>query len=124
MKTKQLTMSEVVGHLRNAGVTGWRLVTLGSIIWAESRGDAYAININDQDPTSEAYLSLDLGLCQINTYWQGVTSMISLDPAKATQWMANKTGLGLNLTALNLWNAYKSGAYTRWLHDMRIAAGL
>lgn len=122
MKTKYITMVETVVMLRNAGVFGWRIVVLGSVIWAESAGNAYAVNINDKDPNSPAYLSMDLGLCQINTYWQGIEPSVALDPVKAVQWMVDKTGGGW--VNLGLWSTYNSGAYLPFQPPMRRAAGL
>lgn len=69
MKIKQYTMDEVAVICLESGMRGWPTVTAISIAWAESGGNAYAVNINDGNPDNQAYLSMDLGLWQTNTFW-------------------------------------------------------
>lgn len=45
---------------------GWQLVVMGAIGYAESRLDPHAFHVNDHDPTSLWYLSVDWGVWQIN----------------------------------------------------------
>ena len=124
MKVKQLTMDEAAQLCLQANFAGWRCVEVVATIWAESRGNAYAINIVDHDPDAEAYLSLDVGLCQFNTYWHpGIPLSTSLDPPAALQVMYVLTAGG-QPGPLKMWNAYKSGAYKQFLHDARVAVGI
>ena len=61
--------TEAATYLLNAGFMGYRIPTMFAIGMAESRLDAHVDHLNDHDPTSRSYLSLDLGWLQINTYW-------------------------------------------------------
>lgn len=68
LKTKLYSMEEVAVLCYDAGFTGEGLVIALSIIWAESGGNAWAVNINST-PGKPTDGSLDLGIAQFNTYW-------------------------------------------------------
>lgn len=76
MKRKLYTMDEVAAICLAAGLTSWPSVTAVSIAWAESGGNAYAVNINDASPPS-----IDLGMWQTNSRWHPeVTPEMALTP--------------------------------------------
>lgn len=52
--------------LADAGFQGWQIVVMGAIGMAESALNEHAIHLNNEDPTSPWYLTLDLGAWQIN----------------------------------------------------------
>lgn len=113
-------MNEVASIMIEVGFSAklWRSVECLAVIWAESGGDAYSININDYDPNLASYLSIDVGLCQWNSFWQkSISIQDALDPTKALKLMCDKTAAWtVNKT---LWNAYNNGSYQKFLHDAR-----
>lgn len=76
--------------LDDGQVGGWLAIDFIAIALAESGGNAHAVHVVDRDPASKAYLSLDLGMWQINTYWWPTVSIAdSLTPEK--QWVHVRT---------------------------------
>lgn len=70
MKAKFITMEDAGRCLIDAGFTGWRVPTFIAIGWAESAGNAWAVNLVVQaDPLAASHLSMDLGWLQLNNYW-------------------------------------------------------
>ena len=69
MSAQQLTMRQAARIVHSNGFTGLHAVAAVAIIWGESGGDAHAVNVVDHNPASRAYLSCDIGLWQINSYW-------------------------------------------------------
>lgn len=116
MKTKFLDMDQISRLVLDAGFTGEAAATAVAIIWVESRGNVYAININDI-PTSKAYLSMDVGLCQWNTYWHPDFPISSaLDPRKSVERMFAYSRGG---TRFNLWMAYTGKYYLKYMDYAR-----
>lgn len=104
-----------------AGFKGWYVVTIVAMLWVESRGNVWAIGLNASDPSSPAYLSLDLGLVQWNTFYNpDMTTQQAFDPDWALARMYTKTNGGVR--ALDLWSSHKSGAYRTYAHDALLAA--
>lgn len=77
----------VAHHLIDAGFVGWRVVTGGAVITAESGRDAYAVHVVDREFRDDgshnpAYRSLDVGMGQPNTFWWPIFTIAELlDPA-------------------------------------------
>lgn len=114
-------MSDVAQLAVNAGFRNWYVVTITSMLWVESRGNIWAINLNAQNPESPAYLSLDLGLCQFNTFWNPLmTSQQAFDPvwSLATMFAITRAGTA----NLDRWASHSSGAYKTYAHDALLAA--
>ena len=84
-----------------------------AVILAESGGDPVAYNLVDHNPESVAYLSLDLGLFQINTYWHGsrITVEQSHRPADAWEYAWELAGGDRHPPDWSPWVAYLNGAY-------------
>lgn len=105
----------------DAGFKGWYVVTVTAMLWVESRGNVWAIGLNASDPQSLAYLSLDLGLVQWNTYFNpDMTTQQAFDPDWSLVKMHAKTSGGVRY--LDLWASHKSGAYKTYAHDALLAA--
>lgn len=123
MKTRQLSMREVHDLMVEAGFSPhlWRCVTALSVIWAESGGNAWAVNIVD-NPDSPAHLSLDLGLVQWNSYHNPMPTPLAFDPLYSLQrmWTVTKDWT----VSKNLWIAYNNGAYMKYLGYARKEFGL
>ncbi len=86
MRQKLITMEEAGRHLIDAGFTGWRVPTFIAIGWAESGGNAWAVNlVVKDDPLVVSHLSMDLGWLQLNNYWWAdelkPDQRIAFDPA-------------------------------------------
>lgn len=105
------------------GATGWTVVTMGAICAAESNRDAYAINVVHA-PGKDWHRSLDVGLFQINTFFNPVHKIFGLlDP----QW---NTGVALSILddaggppdGYRRWNVYKSGTFRPFVPECRDAA--
>jgi hypothetical protein len=120
-----LTMTEAGWHLYGAGFNGYRIPTFIAIGMAESRLNAEAININDHDPTSVAYMSLDLGWLQMNTYWWidkkwRVQDAFSPSLNARMAWEAFKAAGGSNAApqvGYALWNSWKNNLHLPFLSD-------
>lgn len=113
MSAQQLTMRQAARIVHSNGFTGLHAVAAVAIIWGESGGDAHAVNVVDHNPASRAYLSCDIGLWQINSYWHPEVSMRdALDPVKATQhsWRISGGGWGFEP-----WHVYTSNKHLRYV---------
>lgn len=116
MKTKFIDMDQIAKLVLDAGFTGEAAAIAVAIIWVESRGNVYAININDM-PTSKAYLSMDVGLCQFNTYWHPDFPVSSaLDPKKSVERMY---ALSKGGTRFHFWMAYTGKYYLKYMEFAR-----
>lgn len=129
---------EIAQHLRNAGFTGFQLVNMTAIILAENGGDAHAVNVVDKNPASPAYLSLDIGLCSLNTHWWPRPSIRErLTPASACReakllWQERfdrARARGLSWTdasndAYSGWNVFGYGWHTQFLDRAKDAGPL
>jgi hypothetical protein len=73
--TTRMTDHEAVSLLWGAcnGMGGLWYPTMAAIGMAESLLDIHAMNLNDHDPDSRSYLSVDWGWLQINDFWNGLT---------------------------------------------------
>lgn len=65
----RLSPDEIVTLLASQMELDWHCINLCAIVLAESGGHIHAVNLNDKHPASKAYLSLDLGLFQLNQWW-------------------------------------------------------
>ena len=79
------SLHEVMQLLKDDGriFDYWSAVNFGAICWAESGGNAHATPVV-VNPDSPAHLSLDVGLMQLNTFWQQArfsNVAAALDPA-------------------------------------------
>lgn len=120
-KVKLYTMADVAALCLNTGIGGWPTISAVAIAWAESGGNAYATNINDGDPTSVAYLSIDLGMWQTNSYWHPeVKPREAFDPElqfphvlRIAQRRTGQYGyISYNWTA---WSTYNAGTYKKFI---------
>lgn len=122
MKSKLFSMQEIAALVLAHGLTPWQAVTAVAVGWAESGGNGYAININDANPASKAYLSLDLGVWQTNTFWHPEVSIwAALDPATQLPFVLNiarKTGpYGYVYYVWTAWATYNAGAHSKFISD-------
>lgn len=122
MKTQPWSMLNLAHACLDAGIPGWPAVTAVAIALAESGGNAYAVNVNDYDPTLPSYLSLDLGAWQTNTHWHPeILISDALNPeaqAVHVKRIAKGVGWQYNWTA---WNTFRTGAHVRWMPLARVA---
>jgi hypothetical protein len=105
----------------------WSAINAVAVALAESGGNAHALPVV-VNPTSPAHLSVDVGLWQINTYWQRrkFTEIAELlDPATNCRLAVD---LALTGTAAELWRpewkwwtAYTAGAHRRHIPAARDA---
>jgi|JI9StandDraft_1071089.scaffolds.fasta_scaffold01073_12 hypothetical protein len=113
LPVKFLPMIDVAEMVHRAGFRGERAVTALAVIWAESGGNQVAVNINVANPESKAYLSLDLGICQWNTYWHPRFKFPRhFDPLDSIKYMFYKSDRG---RSFSLWMAYTAGAHEKFL---------
>ena len=85
MAKLMLTSDQVATVLVEQGAKGWAVVTMGAIAVPESGRNAYAVNVNDS-PDKPSHRSLDVGLFQINTFWNPTHPIADLlDPAYNTE---------------------------------------
>lgn len=115
-----MAMEEVAAVCLAAGMRAWPAVTAVAIAWAESGGNAYAVNVNDANPQSEAYLSLDLGIWQTNTYWHPEVPIAeALDPVQQimhVRRIAERVGVyGWVSYVWTPWNTFTAGAYAKFV---------
>jgi Lysozyme like domain len=112
MKSNYITMTAAAYPVLRAGFTGESAITALAVCWAESGGNTLAVNINVSNPLSPSYRSLDLGLCQFNTYWNpGFTIPEALDPDRSLVRMhALYEHYGFRL-----WTSYNNGRYKPYL---------
>ena len=102
----------------------WSSITAVAIALAESAGNALAMPAVIHDPASPAYLSVDVGLWQMNSYWQQHRyTRISelLDPATNCRLAVDLALTGRHNTPWrpdwSYWTAYKAGQ--AWEHIPR-----
>lgn len=135
---------EDVGRELMAGpnpLTGWRVVTGLAILKAESNLNAYAVNLITSEFRADgkpnpAFLSLDLGIAQWNTYWwpapiaERLNWKLSVAEVRRqyTERFAAATGTYSERVteAWSLWVAYTSGAHEKhlpWAVDVGRAIG-
>jgi hypothetical protein len=118
LKTKFLPMQEIAGYVKNSGFQGENAAIAIAVIWAESGGNAWAVNVNSA-PGKPYDGSLDLGICQWNTYWfPTVTPAKAFNPQYSTDLMflASK---GVNF---NYWNAFVNGYHKKYMDYARACA--
>jgi hypothetical protein len=118
-----LTTHEVAELLVKAGGNGWTVVTMGAIAAAESGRNAYAVNVNDS-PDKPSHRSLDLGLFQINTFFNPQHAIKDLlDPELNTRVALQiLKDAGGPPNGYNRWNAFKAGLHKPHLPEARAAA--
>ena len=112
--TNYIPMQEVARIVVFQGARNQRAAEIVATCWAESGGNTLAINLNTHNKASKAYLSLDLGLCQWNTYWHlsGAFSIAMMfDPAVSLRRMIDHS----DRFGLTPWNAYKNGLHTQYM---------
>jgi hypothetical protein len=116
-----LTPTEAAQLFVDAGFRSWQVVRMGQIAMAESGLDGYAVNVVHR-PGSPAHRSLDVGLCQINTWWNGVTDLRGVTDLLDPFWNAHtaytiftlRDGLRNPVLGYQAWTTYTSGAFQRW----------
>ena len=109
----------------------WRPITACAVVLGESGGNPLALGKLVYKPESPAHLSIDLGMFQINSYWQvandpyptvpRISWADTFDPraAWAHTWrVINHTRTGWHYD-WSKWVAYTSGAYDRHLGAAR-----
>lgn len=118
-----LEVDDVTMHLLAEGAAGWTVVTMGAIAMAESGRDGYAVNVN-HSPGQPSHRSLDIGLFQINTFWNPnhtirdlLGPVYNVRTALAILRAAGGPGDGYNR-----WNTYRAGAHLPFLHECRESA--
>jgi Lysozyme like domain len=113
MKTNFIAMKEADVYATRAGWLNRDLAaTAIAICWAESGGNTLAVNINVANPLSPSYRSMDLGLCQFNTYWNPKFPIAQMfDPELSLKRMFelhDHYGFGL-------WTCYNNGRYEKYM---------
>lgn len=122
MKIKPWSMADLGRALLDAGAPAWPAVTGVAVAWAESGGNAYAVGINDYDPTLASYLSLDLGAWQTNTHWHPeISTAEALDPARQAVHVVRLARRSQWLYVWSAWNTYNAGLHVKWLPAARVA---
>lgn len=106
----RLNRAEIARLAREAGVPEAQLPTAVAVALAESGGDTGIVRVN---AGGTAPGSRDRGLWQINDRWHPeVSDACAFDPVCATREAVRISKGG---TDWSPWNAYKSGAYRRFL---------
>jgi hypothetical protein len=114
----------------------WRPITACAVCLAESAGYPLAVSKANWLPGTKSHLSVDVGLWQLNNYWQITVDPFptvpkiawadAFDPFKSWEhvWKlinVGRTGWNYNWSA---WSSYNSGAYdkhvTTALNAMRL----
>ncbi len=123
MASLLLTSDEIAQLLIATGGTGWTVVTMGAIAAAESGRNAYAVNVN-HSPEKPSHRSIDVGLFQINTFFNPRHAIKDLlDPRYNTRVaLAVLADAGGPPTGYRRWNVYKAGLHTAHLPEARAAA--
>jgi hypothetical protein len=98
-------------------VNDWRPITGCAVVIGESGGNPLAIGKPVWAPSSPAHLSLDLGMFQLNSYWQTVIPPVAFNPWSAWEvaWkmlQVGRTGWSYNWSH---WIAYTNLSYKRHL---------
>ena len=117
------SMEEVALLIRNDGRIWdyWSSIDCLAICWAESGGDAFASPVVIK-PGQPAHLSMDVGLMQMNTYWQRYMSLSEMLTPQTN--ISSAITLALNGSKLwkpnwSYWNAYNAGAHLKYIKDAR-----
>lgn len=122
MKSKPWSMQSLAEACLVAGMPGWPAVTAVAVAWAESGGNAYAVNINDYDPNLPSYLSLDLGAWQTNTHWHPeITVAEALDPSAQAFHVVRIARRSPWMFVWTAWNTYNAGKHTQYMGSARLA---
>ena len=118
-----LTSDEVAELLVQEGAQGWTVVTMGGIAVPESGRDAYAVNVN-HSPDKPSHRSIDVGLFQINTFFNPQHAISDLlDPSYNTRVALRiLTGAGGPPAGYRRWNAFNAGLHKPHLPEARAAA--
>jgi hypothetical protein len=125
------TYEQVAQLAKDAGFTGWQVVTATALAMAESGHNGHAVNVVSSQTRADntpnpAYRSLDLGLMQVNTYYFPTHKVADLlDPVynmklARSLWQtkfAATTGTYSEkvLSAWQQWVAYQIGAHEKYL---------
>jgi hypothetical protein len=123
MAKLMVTADEIAQLLVRSGAKGWTVVTLGAIAVPESGRNAYAVNVN-HSPEKPSHRSIDVGLFQINTFYNPQHAIKDLlDPEYnarvALQILASAGGPP---NGYGRWNTYKAGSHTPYVTESRAAA--
>jgi hypothetical protein len=123
MAKLMVTSDEIAQLLVGAGAQGWTVVTMGAIAVPESGRNAYAVNVN-HSPDKPSHRSIDVGLFQINTFYNPKQAIKDLlDPEynvrAALQILASAGGPPNGYAR---WNTYKAGSHAPHLTEARAAA--
>lgn len=123
IQTQPWSMINLAHACIDAGIPGWPAVTAISIGMAESGGNAYATHINDADPYSTAYLSLDLGVWQTNTRWHPeISTRDAFDPrAQAMHVHRIANGGSGWVYSWTPWATFRAGAHLKFMSAARAA---
>lgn len=123
MKSQPWSMFMLASAALGAGIPGWPAVTAVAIAWAESGGNAYAVNVNDHDPTLASFLSLDLGAWQTNTHWHPeISTRDALDPARQAVHVDRIARVPMSWRyTWDAWNSYMMGKHVVYLPAAREA---
>ena len=101
----------------------WNAINAVAVALAESGGWSRAIHLVDEDEESRAFLSLDLGLWQVNTFWHPTLAIDeSLRPEVQVVYVAQiakrREAWGYSW---ELWTTWRTGAYHDHLPAARAA---
>ena len=118
-----LSSDEVAELLIQEGGRGWTVVTMGGIVVVESGRNAYAINVN-HSPDKPSHRSIDVGLYQINSYYNPRHTIENLlDPAYNTRVALEVLAdAGGPPKGYRRWNAFRAGLHVPHLAESRAAA--
>lgn len=121
-----LSADEIALIVWNTGHQDWNAINCVAVILAESGGYSWARPVVAHDPLSPAYLSVDRGICQFNSYWfSHVPDRVAYDPQLAIPAMVEfATEEGRWSLDFSLWTAYANRAFTRHLGTARRAINL
>lgn len=112
LKTFPHSMDEVAILAHNAGFRSDGLITSIAVIWAESGGNAWAVNINS-NPGKPTHGSMDLGLAQFNTYWwpaQKANDLMKPEYNVNLMFKASRNG-----TYFGYWSAFVYGYHKKYI---------
>lgn len=119
----QLTADEIAAIVWATGQTDWNAINCVAVILAESAGYSWARPVVSHNPASPAYLSVDRGICQFNSYWfSHIPDRVAYDPLLAIPAMVEFAGAeGRWSLDFSLWSAYANESYIRHLGTARHA---
>ena len=118
-----LTADEIAQIAWNTGHDDWNAINCVAVILAESGGYSWARPVVSHNPASPAYLSVDRGICQFNSYWfSHITDRVAYDPVRAIPAMVDFASEdGRWSLDFSLWSAYSNESYVRYLGTARQA---